>query len=208
MPNKRLEECGGHELIELGIRRLENRIVNEFPLGANFISDGCSLNEWVYGAARIKAGLNPSEKSYLIYLKKLLQRKKWKIFSESVAAFGEIAKQHAKSNYDMVIHLPIEFPMVLDGHRPASEGFRRLSDKMLLKSYYELGLDYKIINGTIGERIEKILDVLQIKPVMEIHRAIEKARKYKTSRFDNIQLENPVLMRASLTAESNHFNLF
>lgn len=208
MPNKRLEECGGHELIELGVRRLENRIVNELPLGFNFISDGCSLNEWVYGAARIKAGLNPSEKNYLIYLKKLFERKKWKIFSDSVAAFGEIARKHAKSNYDIVIHLPIEFPMVLDGHRPVSERFRRLSDKMLLNTYDELNLDYRVIHGTIGERIEKILTVVQINPVMDIHKAIEKAKKDKTTRFDNIKLESPNIMQESLANENNHFNLF
>lgn len=84
--------------------------------------------------------------------------------------------------------------------------------KQIKKKDYESrhirNIFYKIINGTIGERIEKILDVLQINSVMDIHKAIEKARKYKTSRFDNIQLENPVLMRASLTVESNHFNLF
>jgi hypothetical protein len=56
-PGYSLEQCGSSELIELGMRRFTERVRAEMQRGDSFISDGCSLQEWLYGSTRLKTGL-------------------------------------------------------------------------------------------------------------------------------------------------------
>ena len=175
LPGKSLEECTAPELVQLGIRRYAERIVHECKLEDGFISDGSSLHEWVYGMARMKVGINPNEPPIARSFKSLLMLPVKPTYVQIFKNIGDIVKQHAKESYDEFIHLPVEFPLVADGHRPVSEKFRQLSDDLLKETLNELGIKYHVVGGSVEERLEKILDIYGFEPVMDIEEAIEMA---------------------------------
>lgn len=79
----------------------------------------------------------------------------------------------------MIIHLPVEFPFVADGHRPASEEFRTASNQLLLKTYREPGLQPVEIRGHLSERLHKTVKQLGLKPVRNVYQAIRMAELLK-----------------------------
>ncbi|MFJ4778271.1 AAA family ATPase [Streptomyces sp. NPDC088762] len=174
IPGKTLEECTPAELIMLIMRRNQERAVNESHLPHGFVSDGSSLHEWAYGTVRVLVGINPNESVNLETVE----------VSEEVRFYGKVleqmavpAKQHAKAAYDSFVHLPIEFPLVADGHRPVNERFRSLADELMLKTLDELHIPYHSVGGTIPERLQKIIDIYGIRPVISIDEAIERAQE-------------------------------
>ena len=185
---KRLEKCDFHELIELGMRRLTERMVCEQGMDS-FVSDGCPLQEWIYGTTRIITGLNLSEKPWKNKLDKLIRSTKWNVFEETLNGFGSIAKEYTKKHYDKIIHLPVEFPFDPDGHRPTSESFREKSEILLKKTYAELDLEVFETTGSLENRLTKIISFLGINPVMPVEEAIMKAKKIKQEKFDKIKIE-------------------
>ncbi|YCH07455.1 hypothetical protein ACTAQJ_20580 [Arthrobacter sp. alpha11c] len=64
-PGKTLEECTAAELIQMIVTRHVERAVYEDKLSDGFISDGSSLQEWIYGSVRVSLGLNPSASAHL-----------------------------------------------------------------------------------------------------------------------------------------------
>lgn len=171
LPGKKLEDCTPAELFQLGMRRYAERAVHESHLSNGFISDGSSIHEWVYGKVRINVGINPNES------KGLMEEKtdELRFFEDVIDNMGLVMKQHAKKTYDEFIHLPVEFPLVEDGHRPVSEQFRKLSDELLLKTLDEYSIKYHIVSGTIKERLNKIVDIYNFETVMEVDKAIDLA---------------------------------
>jgi hypothetical protein len=95
-----------------------------------------------------------------------------------VGQLGVALKQHAKETYDAFVHLPIEFPLDPNGHRPVNERFRTLSDELLLRVLREeLDIPVHIIGGSIPERLEAITERFGLPQVMSIEDAIGKARE-------------------------------
>lgn len=187
-PGKRLEECTPPELYELGIRRLTERVSCETLLNDNFISDGSALHEWVYGKARLKIGLNPNEKA----IKRLFN--KVKLFpylipmSRFIDSYAKLVKDHASVSYDIFIHLPIEFPITLDGHRPVNEKFRRLSNDYLVHTLNELNMPYIIVGGSLEERLKRIIKLLNLPTIMTIEEAVNMAR-IETRKRNMLEIE-------------------
>ncbi|MCZ7459563.1 AAA family ATPase [Streptomyces sp. WMMC940] len=173
IPGKTLEECTPAELIMLIMRRNQERAVNESHLPEGFVSDGSSLHEWAYGTVRVLVGINPNES---VQLDSVELTDEIRFYGNVLEQMGVPAKQHAKAAYDSFVHLPIEFPLVPDGHRPVNERFRSLADELMLKTLNELSIPYHTVGGTIPERLQKIVDIYGIKPVMNIDEAIQKAR--------------------------------
>jgi len=172
-PGYSLEQCGPSQLIELGMRRFTERIQAELMMDGFFISDGCSLQEWLYGSTRMITGFNPMEKPEVVRKWIKNHPNEWRVFRQSTESFGKVVKEYAKESYDVIIHLPVEFPLVQDGHRPASEKFRHESEKLLNKTYQELGLFPVIVRGNIAERLISIVDSLKLDTVMSIEEAID-----------------------------------
>jgi hypothetical protein len=168
LPGKRLEDCTAPELCQLAMRRYTERVVLESHLPYGFISDGSSLHEWVYGKIRVLVGINPNESQGL----NVAKTQEMRFFEEVIDNMGSAMKQHAKRVYHAYVHLPIEFPLVPDGHRPVSERFRALSDQLLLDTLAELRIPYHVVGGTIEERLRKIVDHFGFAPVMTIDEAI------------------------------------
>lgn len=189
IPNKRLEKCSFHELIELGVRRFSERIMTEKSMNGSFITDGCPLQEWIYGTTRMLTGLNPDENIWKIKMHKIMFSEEWSVFEKAIKGFGNVAKEYVKNNYDMFIHLPVEFPFHPDGHRPTSEEFREKSEELLVQTYKNLGIEAFEVTGSLHNRLEAILKHCKIKPAMSIAEAIERAYDIKKSRFDAVKLE-------------------
>lgn len=182
LPGKRLEDATGPELVQLGFRRLMERSVRESHL-EDFVSDGSSLHEWVYGMVRTELGMNPNEetdKGNIVLTDDL------KYLKEVMINFGAVAKDYAKETYDSFIHLPVEFPLVTDGHRPVSELFRSRSNDLLLETIQELDIPYYVVGGTIAERLEKISEIYRLEPIMSVEEAIRLAKK-ESVKFETVQ---------------------
>lgn len=182
LPGKRLEDATGPELVQLGFRRLMERSVRESHL-EDFVSDGSSLHEWVYGMVRTELGMNPNEetdKGNIVLTDDL------KYLKEVMINFGAVAKDYAKETYDSFIHLPVEFTLVADGHRPVSELFRSRSNDLLLETIQELDIPYYVVGGTIAERLEKISEIYRLEPVMSVEEAIRLAKR-EAEKFDIVQ---------------------
>ena len=171
LPGKRLEDCRPAELIQLGIRRLTERVLHESKLPEGYISDGSSLHEWIYGKVRMQVGIapigedpNPPERDSSMVL-----------FEEVIDNMGAVMKDHAKKSYDYFIHLPVEFPLVEDGHRPVSEYFRKMSDDLLINTLNELGIPYTVVGGSIPERLDRIVQLFNLPKRMSSEAAIDRA---------------------------------
>ena len=192
LPGKRLEDCTMPELFQLGIRRYAERVLHESQLQGTYISDGSALHEWVYGKGRLTYGINPSDLSS----SQALDPTALKIYDEFFDGYGSIVKQHARESYDVFIHLPVEFPLVADGHRPVSEDFRVMSDQLLLNTLDELNIKYYKVSGSIEERLNKIIEILNLDVQMDIQKAIQLAieetsvMQVETEAFNNEILQN------------------
>jgi hypothetical protein len=142
-PGKKLEECTPSELVQLGMTRFGERRVQQSKLSDGFISDGSAIHEWAYGHGRRFEGNGFGEG-----------------YNFAIDAFGGVVKRYAGEAYDEVIHLPVEFPLSPDGHRPVSEAFRSKADEILVNTWEELGFNCHIVGGSIEERIGKIIEIL------------------------------------------------
>ena len=177
IPGKTVQELSAHELLLLGLRRLEERIHNEAAIPGSFISDGSVIHEWIYGEARMRVGINPGAGPLLRATKTVLGLPYRKFYRDYMNAYGTIVKNRAQRLYDAFIHLPVEFDMEHDGHRPVSEPFRHLSDRLLVETLNNLDIPYHIVGGTIPERIEQILALHPIPIVMPVEEAIHQAQE-------------------------------
>jgi AAA domain len=174
VPGKTLEECNGAEIIMLITRRNQGRAVAESHLTDGFISDGSTLHEWSYATVRVTVGINPNDS---VNLDTVELPDEIRFYAEVMRQMGVPAKQHAKAAYDAFVHLPIEFPIVEDGHRPVNEKFRQLAEELLLKTLAELDIPVYTAGGSVPERLQKIVDIFGFQPVMSIEQAIALAEE-------------------------------
>jgi len=176
-PGKALEQCSSTELLQLILIRHTERVLHEHTLGAEFVSDGCSLQEWIYGSVRVKYGINPNESVNLAPGESVAKTPELAYFEQVMFAIGKIFKRHVKKSFDLFVHLPNELPLAKDGHRPVNELFRSASDNLLKQCFDELEIPYHIVGGSIEERAEKVAELIGKRPVMRISEAIDLARK-------------------------------
>jgi hypothetical protein len=187
-PGKRLEECNPGEIVELIFTRLQERIVEETKHPGEYVSDGSFMQEWAYCAPRVKYGMNPSERRIVALWKKHTAPAQWKTFKETMEVYGKMVRQRL-NQYDLFIHLPIEFPLTADGHRPVNERFRSMCDRLLRNTYMELALPVYEVKGSIQERLELAVRYLQLSPKMDVHEAIAISKQIVKERFNSIKLE-------------------
>jgi hypothetical protein len=177
VPGKTLEECTGAELIQLIVRRHVERCVHESHLTKGFVSDGSSLQEWLYGAVRVIVGINPNDSVHLSDVETVERTPEMEFFDAAMAQLGKAIKDHVRETYDVFVHLPNELELAKDGHRPVNERFRRLADEGIAAAIDELGIPRHVVGGTLPERLNKIVDLFGFAPVMTVEEAIERARE-------------------------------
>lgn len=179
VPGKTVMELNSIELLLLGQRRFEERVHNE-SRDDSFISDGSVVHEWVYGTARMAVGINPGAGMLLRTVKNLAGIGRKKPLMEYTDIIGDIVKDRAARLYDAYVHLPVEFEMRKDGHRPVSEPFRKLSDDTLLQVVKDIGLPYEVVGGSVYERVTRIIELFDLQTVMPVEQAIEQAQRRVT----------------------------
>ncbi|GGK49268.1 AAA family ATPase [Salinarimonas ramus] len=133
-PGKTLDECTAAQLIQMIVVRHTERVHHEKRLAPDFVSDGCSLQEWIYGSVRVKYGVNPNESIDLAPSESVARTAELVFFEEVMSELGKAFKRHVKSSFDLFVHLRNELPLAKDGHRPVNENFRRSSDELLLST--------------------------------------------------------------------------
>lgn len=198
VPGKRLSEVTPAEFLQLMMRRHCGRAVAEAKLGDNFLSDGSSLQEWAYGLARTKYGMNPTD----------LERpneKKWPgmvFYREVVDQYEHAFKQHVKTNYDVMIHLENERPITNDGHRPMNEEFRVFCDNLLWNAASELDIPLYKICGTLTERVEGIVSLLNLPTVTTLDRAISEMEREYAAIDKRLETERQRVKSSASTGET------
>ncbi|WP_316520085.1 AAA family ATPase [Kitasatospora brasiliensis] len=177
VPGKALAEVTPAEFLHLMLRRHCERAVAEAKLGDTFLSDGSSLQEWLYGAARVAHGMNPNATAGNEGGLAPETSDEMRFFGEVVDEYGKAFRTHVRQTYDVFIHLEHELEITSDGHRPMNKGFRDTIDRMLLETVEEFGIPLHRVSGTMPERMEKITAVLGLTPVMSIERALELGKR-------------------------------
>lgn len=175
IPGKTVMDLNAMELIKLGLRRFEERVHNESGPGP-FISDGGVFHEWVYFEARMRVGINPGAPKWFQAVKKVTGLPVKHFYQRYTDTLGDVTRSRAKRIYDAYVHLPVEFDMHKDGHRPVSEPFRRLSDDLLIEALQDLGIPYHVVGGPIPERVDRIIELFDMPQVVPTAEAIELAQ--------------------------------
>jgi AAA domain len=174
-PGKTLDECSSAQLIQMIVVRHTERVLHESRLAPEFVSDGCSLQEWIYGSVRVKYGVNPNASVALGADESVPLTDELAYFEEIMSELGKAFKRHVKRSFDMFVHLRNELPLAKDGHRPVNEKFRTSSDELLQKTLVELDIPFRIIGGTMEERANLIAQIAGKSPVRDIKEAINMA---------------------------------
>ncbi|MBQ1090337.1 AAA family ATPase [Streptomyces sp. B93] len=177
LPGVKLADVTPAQFLQLTMRRHTGRAVQEALLGDHFISDGSSLQEWLYGAARLRYGMNPNATAGGGNGLARTTPEEMVFFGKVVEQYGQAFKQHVKATYDAYVHLRHELPIAADGHRPMNDEFRTTIDGMLLATLDELEIPYHVVGGTVAERLEAIVEIFGLTPVMSTAEAIERARQ-------------------------------
>ena len=172
VPGKALADVTPAEYLQLAMRRHVGRAVDEALLGNEFISDGSSLQEWIYGTVRVRYGMNPSVTSDLAEIPEHERTAEMRFFEAVVSQFGHAFRQHVKGTFDAFVHLKNEFRISDDGHRPMNEGFRSSCDRTLLETLDELRIPYHTVSGDLPERLARIVEIHRLPVVTDVDTAI------------------------------------
>jgi hypothetical protein len=176
VPGKTLEECTAAELVQLIVRRHVERAVHESQLKDGFVSDGSSLQEWVYGSARGVVGINPNESARLGQ-DAVPCTPELAFFSDVMAQLGVAVKEHVKATYSAFVHLRNELELAKDGHRPVNERFRAMADEALATTIKELDIPCHVVGGSLIERLDRIVELFGLRPVLDVNVAIARAEQ-------------------------------
>lgn len=146
---KALADTGTVELIQLVVRRHAERVDGEARHRHGFVSDGSLLHEWVYATVRLELGPHPPAEARL-------RRADSAPYADVIATLGAEITRRAVAAYDLVVHLPVEFPLT-DPVKPVSERFRALSDELLLRTFAEAGVTVHPVTGSVPARLSRIV---------------------------------------------------
>ncbi|MEU0602422.1 AAA family ATPase [Streptomyces sp. NPDC006393] len=175
VPGKTLEQCTAAELVQLIVRRHVDRAVHESRFEGSFISDGSSLQEWIYGAVRVIVGINPNDSVHLGEFESVERTPEIQVFEDVMEQLGVAFKQHVRQTYDAFVHLPNELALAADGHRPVNERFRSMADERLLEVAAELGIPAHVVGGGVAERLVEIARIFELPALMAPEEAIARA---------------------------------
>ena len=125
----------------------------------------------------MQVGLNPGSKLYHRVAKRILGLPGRGFYKKYMDAYGQVVKSHSKQWYTDVVHLPVEFPMSADGHRPVSEQYRTLSDTEIMEKFQSIGKTPFIVKGSQVERLSKIIKHYNLPLVVPIEQAILEAEQ-------------------------------
>lgn len=144
------------ELLQLTVRRHTERVRAEAAAPDGFVSDGSILHEWIYAKVRLVAGSYPRDLASLGDVRRSVATAAYEDVADHL---GLLARHHARTAYDTVLHLPVEFPL-RDAEPPVSEAFRLLTDALVTEAVDRLGLARHTLRGGVEQRAEQALALL------------------------------------------------
>lgn len=169
IPGRSLAQCTAAELIQMIMVRHVDRAVHEHALGVtSFLSDGTSLQEWVYGAMRVHVGINPDDP--------FEHTPEIEFYADVLEQIGHAVKRHVRVTYDAFAVLRNELPLAPDGHRPVNDTFRRLADARLRATVTELGIPFVVVQGSLRQRLVAITDRFGLPHVTDLDSAVAAAK--------------------------------
>ncbi|MFE9256593.1 AAA family ATPase [Streptomyces sp. NPDC006879] len=175
VPGKRLTQVTPAEYLQVAVRRHTHRAVNEARLGAQYLADGSSLQDWIYAAARVEFGMDPGRPGAGPDPDSADMR----FFAAVTEQLGHAFKQHVRESFDAFVHLRRPPGPIRPGsghHRPMNEEFRSYCDDMLLRTLDELKIPCLVVDGPIPGRLEQITDHYELSPVRSLDQALQLAR--------------------------------
>ncbi|MBP6116848.1 MAG: AAA family ATPase [Neisseriaceae bacterium] len=175
VPGKTLAQCTPAEFIQLMVLRHCGRAVNEAMADTDLISDGSSLQEWLYGAGRIKYGMDPNQAGHMPEIPRDQLSPEMLFFEDVIECLGHSIRQHVQSTFDGFIHLKNELPIHADSHRPMNSSFRDYCDRSMLEILAALNIRHYVIQGSIAERLTQITTCFDLPQCMSIEDAIAAA---------------------------------
>ncbi|RSS78552.1 AAA family ATPase [Streptomyces sp. WAC06614] len=174
VPGKALAEVTPAEYLQLAVRRHVGRVQNEARLGDRLISDGSSLQEWIYAAARVRFGMDPAAPAETPPASAAMD-----FFAEAVDQLGHAFRQHVKETYDGFVHLKAAEGATSGkpgGHRRMHPVFRGFCDDMLLRALADLGVTYHVVEeSSRRERLRTIAGLFGLPIVRSVDEALELA---------------------------------
>ncbi|MFF4170127.1 AAA family ATPase [Streptomyces sp. NPDC001744] len=170
VPGRALAEVTPAEYLQLAVRRHAGRVWNEARLGDRLISDGSSLQEWIYAAARVRFGMDPAAPAPVPPRSAAME-----FFADAVDQLGHAFRQHVRETYDGFVHLvaPPGAAGKPEGHRRMHPAFRAFCDDMLLRTLEGLGLAHHVVaEPDRAERLRTIAVLYGLAPVRSAEEAL------------------------------------
>jgi AAA domain len=155
-PDRAVEDWTPGQLIQLSVRRYADRVAAEAVLGGGFVSDGSALHEWTYMKTRLVAGTHPECDDPL---EQWPRAQPVGVYEEVADELGLLAFDYAAQAYDLLVHVPVEFPLAPD-NRPVNDEFRRISDRLLIRALGRLGLPVLVASGPLARRVDLVAAAL------------------------------------------------
>jgi energy-coupling factor transporter ATP-binding protein EcfA2 len=141
--------CSSAELAELLVRRLMDRAAVELAR-PQVISDGSLLHDWAFVRTLLMHGPMPGPN--------LDADADWQI--ASLEPTRRAIHTRMRGLYDVVVHLPVEFPLTTDDP-PVSERFRELSDVYLTRELECGAVTVSTLTGPLDERLDHCLHLVR-----------------------------------------------
>ncbi|RMI45186.1 AAA family ATPase [Streptomyces triticirhizae] len=208
LPGRRLDQLSASELMVIGFRRMEERIHHEaaaMESHGSFVADGSVIHEWVYGHVRMRVGINPQANRASRIAREIAGIPFKPMIRQTMDAWGTVVRNRARNHYDAFVHLPVETHITQDGHRPVSEEFRKLGDRLLLETVADIGIPHHVVRGTVEERVGRIAEIFDLPLVMPLDEAVKLAvdsvreqRESLARRASEQEAANPVPRRRRL----------
>ncbi|MDJ1132036.1 AAA family ATPase [Streptomyces iconiensis] len=158
------------QLMQLTVHRYAERLLGEAAQPQGFVSDGSTVHEWVYAKLRLVAGSSPGTE---IPLENRHRSTETAVLEAAVDDIGLLMKRHARTAYDIFVHVPVEFGLDPD-NRPVNENFRRLSDALLLPALEATGVPVRTVDGDLADRLKQAAEHLGVAEtaVMDVEEAV------------------------------------
>lgn len=157
-PRVTAAEATPAELVQLTVRRLVERSVEETRWAGGVVSDGSVLHDWIYAEWLQRTGSFPAAVPPDAALDPPYDAHAFDPLTV-VHQVALLARQDLAARYDVWFHLPVEFPL-RDPVPPISEAFRAATDARLLGVLDAAGVQPHVLHGTPQQRLEQALTVL------------------------------------------------
>ena len=150
-------QCTPAELVQLTVRRLVERSVEEDRFAGGFVSDGSVLHDWIYAETLLAHGSFPTADA--THDDQPLSGTDDFTPLAVLHQLELLGRHELAARYDLWLYLPIEFTL-RDPEPPISESFRAITDTRVRGAATDDGADLHVVRGTPTERLTRALELV------------------------------------------------